>query len=984
MTQNIASQIENINKSLEWIKKNKTQDYEQKFLQLVEERRKLKKLQFANEENPAIAAFGVSQVGKSYLMNCILQKDGQPFVIESEGRKYKFIEEMNPKTTNTEATGVVTRFTSFSRNKERCSDKFPILMKCLSVADIINVVSDGYYHDVTDYTTYSEAEISEFSEGIYIKYRNMPVIANSPITADDIMDIRTYFSKYINHAQAYLHTSFFDQLALIIDRIPAGDWVDVFAILWHKSEFQIKLFRKLLDTMLKLQYHRYVYLPADALLHGGLNENTIMSVQCLNQLFLSTPEYFTDVYLKQGDKYEKVANLTKSEVCAVCAEIVVQITDEYLDCSNQYSMLNISDERVISEITKDRTKVEKKNAITGNVDVTYEKSVSVLRNNDLLDFPGACGRLQLLLSTLNEDALLVRVLLRGKVAYLFNSYNESMLINVLLYCHHGAQHDVTEMPLLLNDWIKTYIGDTIEKRRRTLELTGGISPFFYIATKFNIDMQLNTEEIENSINCLYGRWQQRFEKVLYHQCFNVDGSLDSQNMKIFSNWTQPGENFQNSYLLRDFKFSGPLASKLYDCENSDERIMTIPEEHYRNLRETFCNSEHVRRFFKNPEFAWDISASIDNDGAQFIISQLDKVATRMDATRSEQFRTILANISRNILNLMNGYYISTDLDEMLESNIRKAKSIFREMDFTCNNDNYYFGHLLQALQISETTCHRTVHMMLQSPQMNTTVNEFRDYEIIRNSCKKMGRPIENAKNDEEKWQCIIDTYSFGSLSEADEYLTQKGVDIRKLFDGSYKRKLNSYIIADSVYDMWCASIKSIDFLNSFSNEKSFNVNAMTTLVDNLITSSNLLKMRDILAESIADYVNVVKLDSINENLVADTLASIINDYVLDFGFKYIKVEDVEKAKAICQSRNIPAFNYIERRPKDIYEDEEIAKMFDNVTQNPQSILPSFDDNYNKWLEYMFISFVAHLDIPEFDHEANLELSHILDNMKIIA
>ena len=64
MLQTIKSQIENINASLEWIRKNKPNDYEQRFLQLVEERRKLKKLDTANQDNPAIAAYGVSQVGK--------------------------------------------------------------------------------------------------------------------------------------------------------------------------------------------------------------------------------------------------------------------------------------------------------------------------------------------------------------------------------------------------------------------------------------------------------------------------------------------------------------------------------------------------------------------------------------------------------------------------------------------------------------------------------------------------------------------------------------------------------------------------------------------------------------------------------------------------------------------------------------------------------------------------------------------------------
>jgi hypothetical protein len=55
-----------------------------------------------------------------------------------------------------------------------------------------------------------------------------------------------------------------------------------------------------------------------------------------------------------------------------------------------------------------------------------------------------------------------------------------------------------------------------------------------------------------------------------------------------------------------------------------------------------------------------------------------------------------------------------------------------------------------------------------------------------------------------------------------------------------------------------------------------------------------------------------------------------------------------------------------------------------MSKNPQAILPSFDDNYNKWMESMFISFIAHLDVPEFDHQANIALSKIISEIKGIA
>ena len=89
--------------------------------------------------------------------------------------------------------------------------------------------------------------------------------------------------------------------------------------------------------------------------------------------------------------------------------------------------------------------------------------MSLLKENDLLDFPGARSRKKELLCTLEDDIILINVLLRGKVAYLFNKYNESKLINILLYCHHGEKNEVTDVPHMLNEWIRNYVGDTIEK-----------------------------------------------------------------------------------------------------------------------------------------------------------------------------------------------------------------------------------------------------------------------------------------------------------------------------------------------------------------------------------------------------------------------------------------------------------------------------------------------------------------------------------------
>ena len=120
MLPDIKKQIESIDKSLRWLKMHRKDHFEQRFLQLTEERRKLKKIEKAKEEKPAIAAFGESQKGKSYLIGNLLQKKGAPFMVTDEaGNNINFVDRVNPIGDKREATGVVTRFSSGKGDEEK-------------------------------------------------------------------------------------------------------------------------------------------------------------------------------------------------------------------------------------------------------------------------------------------------------------------------------------------------------------------------------------------------------------------------------------------------------------------------------------------------------------------------------------------------------------------------------------------------------------------------------------------------------------------------------------------------------------------------------------------------------------------------------------------------------------------------------------------------------------------------------------------------
>lgn len=987
MKEQISNLIKDINESIAWVKKNRPGDYEQRFLQLVDQRRKLRKIAIADEDNPAIAAYGESQVGKSFLMSNMLQQevtmpDGtksiKQFEVKANGKRYNFINDMNPIGNGTEATGVVTRFSSFSRNKDRYSEKYPVLMKTLSIADITTILCDGYFKDLIDPETGSREDINKKVEEIVAKYIDSSVASDAAMTADDVLDMKQYFSKHLlPGAGQFKQSSFFDKLAFVVDKIPLDDYPNVFSYLWSNDPEMTKLYKQLLGILKRLKLQKLVYLPIESVLHGGRSADTVLSVDCLNGLDDDNFSFHTNAYLRDGNTFIDCGSFSKSEISAVCAEVVYLIEEEFLNGNRYYAMAS------------DAPDLAAEFAISPEVEQKLKKEVKydMLKDTDLFDFPGARSRLNIPVSQLGKKvnsngqdvSNIIKVLLRGKVAYLFNKYCENLSINILLYCHHSIQTNVSDLWTLINDWVNNFVGKTPESRAEFIKTLNGESPLLYIATKFNMDMAEDQNETANSRTAIDDRWNKRFTKVLYNQC--LGGTI----VDWVNNWMARGEGFKNSYLLRDFKYSGTHGSGLYDGfrETGVETKPLIDNKYMATMRQSFCESKDVSKFFDNPELSWDVATTMNNDGSLYIIENLTRVAKNILVARDKRWQLDIQDIAMECYKIMQDYHISTDVDKILDANIRKAKSIMRELDFACNDDNYYFGHLIEALQVTEAACYREVHKQIQALSFDSKPDNWDQYEIILMSCRNAHHPIEKCKDTSEKWQALIDTYTFANQQEAADYLQRRNVDVDKLFGGQQAAKRYSGIIATAVYEKWLGHIKSVEFIGSITGDGSFDPSVMSVLVECFKDSAEALGLKDAMGEAIAEFTDtLLTIHEVNEGLIADTLASKINGFILDFGYSYLSTEDVEKARHTCENRNLPAFNYIERQESPARDEDYLSELFLKMATEPTALQPSFEDNYNKWREYMFIAFVAHLEVPAgFDKAANDQIAAILETME---
>ena len=207
MNRYIYTSLEIIKQSIAWADKYGKDSFPREVFKNY--RRKLKRFGEALSENCSAAAYGESQVGKSYLISSLLSTPEAPFVIENEGVEYSFIDDINPSGGNNiqqESTGVITRFTIRQSNSKM---KDYVKITNLSVVDIILLLADSYYNDVkinTD-SVMLNTEIDNLlcqMDGLWSSNS-----AQDIITEDDIRDICDYLKDIIGNNAANICKSNF-------------------------------------------------------------------------------------------------------------------------------------------------------------------------------------------------------------------------------------------------------------------------------------------------------------------------------------------------------------------------------------------------------------------------------------------------------------------------------------------------------------------------------------------------------------------------------------------------------------------------------------------------------------------------------------------------------------------------------------------------------------------------------------------------------
>ena len=944
MENNIQKQLEIIEKSNVWIKASLDGEKQKNaYRNMVNCRRKLKKKKFALEGNPAAAIYGESQVGKSYLISSLLSEEGKPFTITDEKNViHNFIEEINPPGGGSESTSLVSRF---SVNYKPLNPNFPVKAVLLSPADIVLVLCDSFYNDINLKTSQSihflstdEINTEVFQLKDRLKDRQPQQII---FGEDDVLDIQEYFEEYFQKADKVVDSKFFEEISLLISKARPDEWKDIFTLLWNKNEIFTSLLGKLIEEYQKLDFANEVYLPMESVLYAC---GTLLDVKRLREIYTEPdriePNYTanTKVFLPKNDQE---IDFAKSYLCALTAELVF---------SQSKSLL----------ISK-----------------------PFLKDTDLLDFPGARSRMEKPLEAI-ENKTIPDLLLRGKVAYLFNKYSDAEKINILIFCAKHEQTAQRIMPRLLNNWLNKVVGDTAEKREAFVAKSK-ISPLFVIGTFFNVNLQYNPLlDKPNDNSPLNYRWLQRFTTTLEKEYF------EKQTYSWFEDWTKSQPDFQNIFLLRDFAKSESISNLFigynqFKEEKTEVSIPTYPD--FRSkLRQSFIDYEFVKRHFANPEESWDEAASINKDGTKLIIDKLTIAANNINNARQEKTLVELNETSQTILVELLKYFHSNDKDEELKKAKSTAGDIQHKLDAAFSADGIKrYGQMMKEFMLDESSVHNLYRQKIDDIEHRDVVN----MDIY--STYRIQVPVVDNDSVDAYFDRLCAHYEKTTEEQKQQFrmeLDVQKIDLEELISGNTNLiKNNAQQLAEALLEYWFSYIASNDkqtIQQILAQEGSSALQDITEMFQKLFKKLGIAKK---ITEKIRHYVDGHNKADLPYEIVADISAELLNKCINTIGFEYLDESGIKELQDANEKNNLglvlkQSENTTERTVVDLFT--EIENWTDTIQSKPEEmrLLPNYR-NYLMWYNRLKIGFVTVCDIPNYDVQANEKLGAIIKECETV-
>jgi hypothetical protein len=523
--------------------------------------RKARALREAAGRPVAVAVFGASQAGKSYLVSRLAAPLGRPLAARFGGTELDFLRDINPPGGQ-EATGLVTRFTIAAPPAPQDT---PIALRLLSQTDVVKILANTFLEDFVMVDA-APPEPEALAAALRALEHDAAPAPQDGMTADDIEDLQDYFTRHFADralSQA-LTPAFWAKLADVVPRLPASRRAAAFAPLWGRLEPLTACCAAMLDTLRRLGFARDVHAGLDAL---QPREHSIIDVRTL--FSLGIPGGGT-VSMRPASGGAVVA-VERAIATGLVTEIVVPLA---------------------------------------------KRPWPFFDHTDLLDFPGARTREEIpdpgrFLSDPKNPDRLGRVFLRGKVAYLFQRYNAEQEISAMLLCVGPSNQDVQTLPRMVDDWIGLTAGATAAER------AGRACNLFLVLTKFDMEFEEKGGEDLASVQ----RWTTRMQASLT-DFFGKAYSWPNEWVpgRAFDNsfWLRnPSVGFGAVFDYAPSAMRGEPAVEIGVASRAEAAV--------RERQGAYLGAELVRRHFADPQRAWDEALRPNDGGISHLAASLAPV-----------------------------------------------------------------------------------------------------------------------------------------------------------------------------------------------------------------------------------------------------------------------------------------------------------------------------------------------------------------------
>ncbi|HEY0288381.1 MAG TPA: putative virulence factor [Pseudomonas sp.] len=580
-----------------------------------------------------IGFFGLSQAGKSYLISALAAGDNGKLETRFGDKTLDFIAHINPVGGGKEATGLVTRF---SRGALPSPDPaFPVELKLFSEIEIAKILANAWFKDFDlehiDYDI-DEARIQRILKAVEGRESSVEVPG---VSADDVVSLWDYLNDNFKGSVKKLQHLYWPHALRLAPRLSIQQRGELFSILWGEQPALTRVYEKLSSALAKLGHASTVFAPLSALVSPDGNgqysqTDSIMNVDILNR-FDTSADLSIDVRPQRDGQLGASASITVAQLAALTTEMT-------------FCLINEPQDKVVNEV-------------------------------DLLDFPGYRGRMKLreLKDSSGADGNMVsQLLLRGKVAYLFERYTDCQEMNALVVCTASdKQSDVSDVGPVLTRWIEKTQGiDAQDRAKRS-----GIGLIWALTMlDKRISGALSTPE-----NMLDAAWEGMIKLTMIERFGTFNWMTD---------WA--GKPFHNTYLVRKPRMETPFI----ELEDGDElRILERSQGRIDLLGQTFAANELVIKHVNQPAQAWSALLQINDGGIKRFSQSFNGVAnTEFKLSRiREQLSECLDDLTTHGLSS----WYQSDGDGAMAAKRAQAQLILQQV----GKNQAIAGELIDHLQL---------------------------------------------------------------------------------------------------------------------------------------------------------------------------------------------------------------------------------------------------------------------------------------------